>query len=76
MEIEQNKLKLKIVNQKNFIETEGTPKELLNIIRDQVQIKKKWFYLDGLYTNPEDISIEDICQSTDLMLTNELGGGH
>jgi len=66
---------VKVVNSSGHAEYKLKPPEALQMIRDEVNEKGKWLYIDGKYVSVDTVTEQDLTQANDITVVNRLVGG-
>lgn len=66
---------VKIVSSRGHDELMLSPTDALTRVKGEVNDRKKWLYLDAVHKSPDSLTVDDIMEADDILLTNGLAGG-
>ena len=75
MKQESRMVKLKIVNEFGHQEKEMTSQEAVIEVQKEIEERGRWLYVDGVYTNAETLTEQDLERAQSIVLANALQGG-
>ena len=66
---------IKVVSLDGHTDLELAPLEAIREINRLVKEEGKWAFLDGIFTDPQELTTDNLTQVQDITLTNALAGG-
>jgi len=74
-ELAKPRVHIKVVSTRGHDEFEDLPQMALERIMDLCNNHSKWCYIDGIQTNPNNLTVDALLGAADITLTNALVGG-
>jgi hypothetical protein len=75
MEKQIKRVIVKEISSKGHDEWDFDAQEALEYIQEAAR-NGKWLYLDGTFANPNEVTLDDLAESRNILLSNALIGGN
>ena len=73
--MDNTNIKIKVVSLDGHTDLELPAMDAVREINRLVKEEGKWAFLDGIFTDPQELTAEGLTQIQDITLTNALAGG-